>query len=205
MGQRNYRNGFRVTMHEHMLQAPKRWKRPRNIFVNSMSDLFHPEVPFDFIRKVFGVMGETPWHQFQILTKRSERLVEFAPELPWHPNIWMGVSVENEIYAYRIDHLRTVSAAVRFISFEPLVGRVRSLNLTNIDWVIVGGESGPGARAMRREWVVEIRDKALAASVPFFFKQWGGTRKKKAGRLLDGTIWNFLPGARHGVVAPVPA
>jgi len=192
-GQANYRNGFRITIHPHVLETPLRWKQPRIIFVNSMSDLFHKGVPMDFILKIFNVMHRTPRHQYQILTKRSQRLLQLDSELPWLENMCMGVTVENSDYTFRIDHLRQTSAAIKFVSFEPLLGPVPNINLNGIDWAIVGGESGPGARPMLREWAVDIRDQCLAAGVPFFFKQWGGVNKKKNGRILDGKTWNQMP------------
>lgn len=193
MGQPNYLNGFDVTVHERMLPLPLKWRKPRIIFVNSMSDLFHEDVPAAFIHRVFGVMNEADWHVFQVLTKRSARLVELNPKLPWAPHIWMGVTVESEDYVSRMDDLRRTEAATKFVSFEPLLGPMPNLDLSGIDWVIVGGESGPGARPMRREWAREIRDQCLDAEVPFFFKQWGGTRKRAAGRQLDGRTWDEMP------------
>jgi len=192
-GSRNYTNGFHVSIHPHLLKIPLRWKQPRTIFVNSMSDLFHKDVPFDFISKVFNVMLQASHHRFQVLTKRSGRLLRLSPNLPWPPNVWMGVTVENADYTFRIDHLRQSAADIRFISFEPLLSPIHNINLQGIDWVIVGGESGPGARPMQLEWATDIRDQCIAANVPFFFKQWGGTNKKKNGRLLDGRIWNQTP------------
>lgn len=193
MGQPNYANGFEVTMHDHVLEAPLKWQRPRTIFVNSMSDLFHSDVPASFIREVFGVMGQAERHRFQVLTKRSRRLAELSAALPWASNVWMGVSVESAEYRFRIDHLRRTGAQVKFLSLEPLLGPVPGLALDGIDWVIVGGESGPGARPMDASWVVDVRDQCLRAAVPFFFKQWGGVNKKKAGRLLDGRTWDAMP------------
>ncbi len=193
MGQPNYRNGFEVTLHPHMLEHPLAWKKPQMIFVNSMSDLFHEEVPLDFIQQVFDVMRRADWHTFQVLTKRSARLLELSPQLDWPANVWMGVSVENCDYTFRIDDLRQTGACIRFLSLEPLIGPLPELELCGIHWAIVGGESGPGARPMDAAWVKEIRDQCLAAEVPFFFKQWGGTRKKKAGRLLEGRTWSQLP------------
>ncbi len=190
---RGIRNNFAVTLQPDVLDQPLRWHQPRKIFVNSMSDLFHPDVPLEFIRSVFDVMGKTPWHTFQILTKRSERVFELARKLPWHDNIWMGVSVENAEYTYRIEHLRKVPAAVRFLSVEPLLGPIPRLPLQGIQWVIVGGESGPGARIIDPRWVRKIRDRCIAQGVPFFFKQWGGTRKKLTGRELDGRTWDEMP------------
>ena len=193
MGQRNYVNGFELTLQPHMLELPLKLKTPKRIFVNSMSDLFHVDVPVSFIEDVFSVMKRAPWHQYQVLTKRSERLRELSPQLEWTPQIWMGVSVENDDYVGRIDDLRTTGARVKFLSLEPLLGPLRELNLTGIDWVIVGGESGPGARPISREWVRDIRDQCQQAGVPFFFKQWGGVRKKEAGRRLDGRTYDEFP------------
>jgi len=193
MGQLNYRNGFILTIHPHVLELPLSWKQPQMIFVNSMSDLFHEEVPEEFIQKVFDVMHQANWHTFQILTKRSTRLLEMDRKLVWPENVWMGVSVENEDYIYRIDHLRRIHAQIKFLSLEPLLGPLSHLNLEDIHWVIVGGESGPKARQINRAWVIEIRDQCLRAGVPFFFKQWGGVNKKKTGRVLDGRTWNELP------------
>jgi len=193
MGQPNYVNGFKLTMHPQALEKPLEWKTPQVIFVNSMSDLFHKDVPLDFIQQVFDVMKRAHWHQFQVLTKRSERLMELSSKLEWADNIWMGVSVENADYTFRIDHLRKTGAKTKFLSVEPLLGPISKMNLKGISWVIVGGESGPGARPLEREWVVSIRDQCLKAKVPFFFKQWGGVQKKKAGRLLDGRTWDQMP------------
>ena len=193
MGQPNYVNGFKLTMHEHVLEKPLEWKTPQVIFVNSMSDLFHKDVPLDFIQRVFDTMKRSHWHQFQVLTKRSERLAELSPFLEWADNIWMGVSVENDKYTYRIDDLRKTDAKIKFLSVEPLIGPISKMNLKGINWVIVGGESGPGARPIERDWVVSIRDQCLKARVPFFFKQWGGVQKKKTGRLLDGRTWDQMP------------
>ncbi len=194
MGQPNYRNGFDVTLHEHALEIPLHWKKPQRIFVNSMSDLFHKHVPADFIHRVFATMRKASWHRFQILTKRSERLAEMDAEIDWPANVWMGVSVENSDYRFRADHLRRTHAAVRFLSVEPLLGPIPNLNLDNLHWMIVGGESGPGARPMLEEWVLDLRDQCENANVPFFFKQWGGTNKKKTGRLLQGRTWDEMPG-----------
>ena len=193
MGQRNYRNGFAVSVHEHVFDYPLKWKKPQTIFVNSMSDLFHEEIPEDVIHRIFDVMRKARWHTFQVLTKRSERLLTMNPVLDWSDNVWMGVSVENQDNRYRIDHLRQMDARVKFLSIEPLLGSIRELNLEGIDWVIVGGESGPKARVMRKEWVLRIRDICLEADVPFFFKQWGGVNRKRNGRSLDGTIWDQMP------------
>lgn len=193
MGQPNYQNAFEVTLQPRMLELPLRWKSPKRIFVNSMSDLFHADVPLSYIRDVFDIMRRAHWHHYQVLTKRSERLIELSSKLNWEPQIWMGVSVENEDYAVRIDHLRRTEARVKFLSVEPLLGPLRKLNLQGIDWVIVGGESGPGARPIDPGWVRDIRDQCLHAGVNFFFKQWGGVNKKKAGRTLDGRTWDQIP------------
>jgi protein gp37 len=193
MGQKNYINGFELALHPHALELPLSWKKPQTIFVNSMSDLFLDKVPTDFIKQVFDVMNQAHWHTFQVLTKRSERLSELSPELSWAKNIWMGVSVESSDYTFRVDHLRSTGAHVKFLSIEPLLGPLPVLALTGIDWVIVGGESGPGARPVEEEWVVEIKEHCLRAKVPFFFKQWGGFRKKKAGRELQGRTWDQMP------------
>lgn len=197
MGQSNYANGFEVTLHEHMLERPFAWKQPKLIFVNSMSDLFHEDVPLAFIQRVFDIMRQADWHCFQILTKRAERLMQLSPEIAWPSNVWMGVSVETQKYTYRIEQLRQTGAHIKFLSLEPLLGPLSNLNLRGIDWVIAGGESGPGARPMREEWVTEIRDQCLATNTPFFFKQWGGQNKKKAGRELEGRTWNQLPTSNH--------
>jgi protein gp37 len=193
MGQPNYANGFRVTLHEHVLEYPLGWKKPKTIFVNSMSDLFHKQVPDSFIIKVFDIMKQAYWHQFQILTKRSTRLKELAPKLDWPQNAWIGVTVENEATKFRIDDLRWVPASIRFLSLEPLLGSLPSLELGNIDWVIVGGESGPRARLIKKEWVIQIKEQCIKQNVPFFFKQWGGINKKKTGRLLEGRTWDKMP------------
>jgi protein gp37 len=196
MGQPNYSRGFKVTVHEESLELPLRWKKPQMIFVNSMSDLFHEDVPLDFIRRVFAIMEEASWHRFQILTKRSARLAELASLLPWPGNVWMGVTAENADFVWRIDDLRRVPAAVRFLSLEPLLGALPRLDLTSVDWAIVGGESGPGARPMERDWVLDILRQCRQSEVPFFFKQWGGPNKKKAGRMLDGRVYDEMPAAQ---------
>ncbi len=193
MGQENYRNGFRLTLQPHMLDVPLRWKKPQTIFVNSMSDLFHRDVPIDYIVRIFDVMRRAHWHRFQILTKRSDRLLQLSPLLDWTPNIWMGVSVENDEYRGRMNDLRKSGALLKFLSLEPLLGPLYNLDLRGIDWVIVGGESGWGARALDPAWVVDLRNQCLDSGVPFFFKQWGGRNKKKAGRLLDGKTWDQMP------------
>ena len=199
MGQPNYANGFELTLHASALELPLKWKKPQTIFVNSMSDLLHKAVPVEFILRTFDVMCRADWHRYQVLTKRSDRLLELSPLLPWKAHIWMGVSVENQGYTFRIDHLRNSGAVVKFLSLEPLLGPLPSLNLEGIDWVIVGGESGPGARLIDPAWVLEIRDQCLDAGVPFFFKQWGGTRKKKAGRELEGRTWDEMPALASAV------
>jgi protein gp37 len=193
MGVKKYVNGFRVTLHPDSLKIPLDWKKPRKIFVNSMSDLFHEDVPVDFIKDVFHVMRQATWHQFQILTKRSERLRELSPHIDWPSNVWMGVSVENDAYKFRIVHLRETGACVKFLSLEPLLGPLTNMNLDGISWVIVGGESGPGARPMSQEWVISIRDQCRSADIPFFFKQWGGVNKKRNGRQLEGRTWDDVP------------
>lgn len=195
MGQERYRNGFAVTLQEDLVDAPRQWKQPRVVFVNSMSDLFHADIPLPFIKRVFGTMGQCPQHTFQILTKRSERLREVGSELPWSSNVWMGVSVENEEALDRVRDLQQVPAAVRFLSVEPLIGPVWDLPLRGIDWVIVGGESGPGARPMNPEWVESIYSQCRSAAVAFFFKQWGGTRKDLTGRELHGRTYDEMPGS----------
>jgi protein gp37 len=193
MGQKNYSNGFDVTLQPRMLELPLHWKAPKRIFVNSMSDLFHEDVPLTYIQQVFDVMRKAHWHQFQILTKRAERVDELSRELEWAPNIWMGVSVESEKYLYRIDHLRKTPAEVKFLSLEPLLGPLPEMDLRGIGLAIVGGESGPGARPVDAAWVTDIRDQCVQAGVAFFFKQWGGVNKKKTGRTLDGRTWDEMP------------
>jgi len=193
MGNLNYANGFKVTMHEHVLELPIRWNKPQTIFVNSMSDLFHEQVPDEFIFRVFDIMQQADWHCFQVLTKRTERLLDLSPQLSWMPHIWMGVSVENQDYTFRIDHLCGVGAKVKFLSLEPLLGPIPNLNLEGIDWLIVGGESGPRSRAMEASWVIDIRNQCQAANTPFFFKQWGGINRKKVGRELEGRTWDEMP------------
>lgn len=193
MGQANYVNGFNVTLQPHMLELPLGWKKRKTVFVNSMSDLFHNGVPPEYIWRVFDVMKQAHWHRFQVLTKRADRMAGLSHTLEWAPNIWMGVSVETEKYRCRIDDLRSTGAQTKFLSLEPLLGPLPELDLRGIDWVIVGGESGPHARPMDSAWAIDIRDQCLAAEVPFFFKQWGGPNKKKAGRILDGQIWDQMP------------
>ncbi len=193
MGQPKYANEFKLTIHPAYLDQPLGWKKPRMVFVNSMSDLFHEEVSLPFILKVFDVMRQASQHTFQVLTKRSRRLLELEPEIDWPENVWMGVSVENQDYTFRIEHLRQTSARVKFLSLEPLLGPLPNLNLSGIDWVIVGGESGPDARPMAEKWVVDVRDQCQTSEVPFFFKQWGGFRRKEAGRELKGRTWDQMP------------
>jgi protein gp37 len=193
MGQPNYRNGFELTCHPHVLDLPLHWKKPQMIFVNSMSDLFHKQVPKDFILKIFVTMNKASQHTFQILTKRAKHLEDLSSSLPWSENIWMGVTVENSDYKERIDSLRRSGAYIKFLSLEPLLGDVGVLNLEGIDWVIVGGESGPKARPIKTSWVRNIQEQCKKQNVSFFFKQWGGINKKKNGRLLDGKTWDEMP------------
>ena len=193
VGMPKYRNGFAVAVHPDALEIPLRWRKPRSIFVNSMSDLFHDRVSDDFIRRVFAVMEQADWHRYQALTKRPERGVALNDALPWPPQVGLGASVENVAYTRRIDLLRQTDAAVKFRSLEPLLGPLPNLNLDGIDWVIVGGESGPGARPMQADWARDLRDQCLAAGVPFHFKQWGGVFKKRQGRRRDGREWNDVP------------
>lgn len=190
--------GFAVMAHEADLALPYRWREPRVVFVNSMSDLFHARVPVDFVQRVFEVMAATPHHTYQILTKRAARLAKLADRLPWPPNVWMGVSVENIDQRDRVDHLRTVGAAVRFVSAEPLLGPLDGLDLSGIDWLIAGGESGPRARPVQASWLRALRDECRAAEVAFFFKQWGGRTPKAGGRTLDGRTWDEYPAVLHG-------
>lgn len=193
MRNKRYRNGFDLTLHPDLLQQPLKWKTSKMIFVNSMSDLFHEDIPFNFIEKVFAVIGEARWHTFQVLTKRAERLAELSMDLPWPGNLWMGVTIESGRYIYRADHLRKVPASVKFISFEPLIGSVAAIDLSGINWAIVGGESGPRARIMKKKWVNEILALCAAENIPFFFKQWGGINKKKTGRILNGRTYDEMP------------
>lgn len=191
-----YEQGFDLRLWPDRLDQPRRWKKPRTIFVNSMSDLFHEDIPFDFVEQVFEVMVECEQHTFQVLTKRHERLAELAPDLPWPPNVWMGVSIENRRFVHRADFLRLVPSAVRFVSAEPLLGPLESLNLRDIHWLIAGGESGPRHRRIDPGWVLDLRNRCVDAEVAFFFKQWGGARPKSNGRLLEGRTWDELPDAR---------
>lgn len=190
----HFPNGFDFTLHPERINEPRRWRKPSRVFVNSMSDLFHERMPLDFLQEIFRVMEECPRHVFQVLTKRHERLVDLAPELRWPENVWMGVSVERQDYAHRVDFLRQVPAAVRFLSCEPLLGPLK-LKLEDIHWVIVGGESGAGHRPIEKEWIREIRDQTEASGAAFFFKQWGGLRPKSGGRELDGRTWDEMPQA----------
>ena len=193
MGSDRYRNGFKVTLHPDLLDVPRKWRQPRVVFVNSMSDLFHEDIPLEYIGRVFATMRDCPQHTFQVLTKRSERLAALAPQLQWPKNVWMGVSVEDARVVSRIQDLHKVPAAVRFLSLEPLIGPLSGLPLSGIHWVIVGGESGPRARPMRKEWVDSIYRQCRDAGVPFFFKQWGGVRKDLTGRELHGRTFNEMP------------
>ena len=200
MGQRKYRNGFKLTTHPNTLDLPLRWKKPQRIFVNSMSDLFHDQVPIEYIQRVFSTMRRAHWHQFQLLTKRSGRLLALNEQIDWPSNVWMGVSVECAAYRSRIDHLRRTDAVVKFLSLEPLIDDLGTLNLDNIDWVIVGGESGPGARPMQKKWVDGICRQCTAYDVPFFFKQWGGVQKKRTGRKLNGRTYDEMPPSPSALV-----
>lgn len=193
MGNAKYSNGFNITVHNYCLEEPFKWKKPSLIFVNSMSDLFHEEIPVEFIKKVFDVMNRASRHTFQVLTKRAERLYELADYLNWTPNIWQGVTVESEKYKGRIDYLKEVPAKVRFISFEPLINEVNNISLAGIDWAIVGGESGYRAREMKQEWVLSIKKECESQDVNFYFKQWGGFNKKRNGRILLGKTWDAMP------------
>ena len=193
MGMEKYKRGFSLALHEAALEAPLSWKRPRTVFVNSMSDLFHRDVPDHFISRVFEVMVHCPKHKFQVLTKRASRLERISRKLPWANNIWMGVSVEDSRQLPRIDSLRTTGASIKFLSLEPLIGPLPVIDLEAINWVIVGGESGPRARPMEPAWVIDIRDRCQVAGVPFFFKQWGGKNKKKSGRTLQGRTYDEMP------------
>ena len=193
MGVEKYRQGFKVRIHPAVLEAPLHLKKPQIIFVNSMSDVFHPDVPFDFVRKMFDVMVRCRQHVFQVLTKRSKHLVRLQHRLPWPDNIWMGVTVEKNHYKYRIDDLRKTNANIKFLSLEPLLGPLGKLDLSGIDWVVVGGESGPGARPMLDSWVDEIHENCRRSDTAFFFKQWGGIHKKRRGRLLHGRTWDEMP------------
>ena len=199
MGVERYQNGFEVTLHEDLLDTPLRWMKPRMVFVNSMSDLFHETVPVEFIVQVFRTMERCPQHTFQILTKRSERLVNLSAELTWPDNVWMGVSVEDEDVVFRIKDLRRVPAKIRFLSCEPLLGPLDELPLDGIHWVIVGGESGPGARPMQEQWVLSILQQCERRNIPFFFKQWGGVRKRHAGRVLNNRTYDEFPEVHYAI------
>lgn len=196
MGVEKYRNGFGVAVHEPSLSIPYTWRGSKIVFVNSMSDLFHPEIPLEFIQRVFAVMNDTPQHTYQVLTKRADRLFELNDRLQWTPNIWMGVSVEDERVVHRIDLLRRTNAHIKFLSCEPLIGPLPRLNLQNIDWLIAGGESGRKARPIRESWVWDLLLQSREAEVAFFFKQWGGTNKKRTGRLLGGSTYDEMPALR---------
>jgi protein gp37 len=193
MGQKRYTNGFKVSLHPDLLEEPLKWRKPRMVFVNSMGDMFHEEIPLEYIQRVFRTMKEADRHIFQVLTKRSSRMLELAPYLPWPDNVWLGVTIESAKYSYRADNLRKTASKIKFLSIEPMIGPVDELSLTGIDWVIVGGESGPQARAIEQEWTLAVRDNCVSKNIPFFFKQWGGRNKKKSGRLLEGKVWNQFP------------
>ena len=193
-----YRNGFEVTCHPQTLSMPLKGRRARRVFVNSMSDLFHKEVPLSFITQVFDVMGNAPWITFQVLTKRAERLVELAPQLTWHPNVHMGVTIEADKYAFRAELLKETPAVVKFVSLEPLLSPVPSVNFAGLEWVIVGGETGQRARPMLEQWVLDIRDRVVGAGIPFFFKQWGGRNNTARGKMLQGQVWQQFPPAATG-------
>lgn len=193
MGNRRYRNGFEITFQEDLLEIPFKWKKPRMVFVNSMSDLFHESIPLDYIQKVFTTMNMCPQHTFQILTKRSKQILEYSSKLNWTHNIWMGVSIENNKVFDRLYDLIKTNAKTKFISFEPLLEKIYMDTLSGVDWVIVGGESGPKSRKMKEEWATQIRDKCIEENIPYFFKQWGGMYKKKNGRLLEGIEWSDMP------------
>ena len=196
MGVARYESGFAVRTHDDLLDVPLKWRKPRTVFVNSMSDLFHEDVPASFIARVFETMRQSPQHTFQILTKRADRLEGLASQLTWPHNVWMGVSVEDSAAISRIGALVRTEARVKFLSCEPLIGPIPELPLSGIDWVIAGGESGPRARPMEAEWVLSLRDQCVEAGVPYFFKQWGGTKKKRTGRVLEGRTWDEMPSAR---------
>lgn len=200
MGNPRYKNGFNITLHNDLIDLPLTWKKPRTIFVNSMSDIFHEEIPLEFIEAIFNTMVKANNHIFQVLTKRSRRMVELASKLPWPENVWMGVTVENTETINRINDLKQIPAKIKFISAEPLLSNLPDIPLKNIDWVIAGGESGPGARPMYPDWVRSLRDQCQTAGVSFFFKQWGGFNKKAAGRVLDGQTWNQTPPLQNELV-----
>lgn len=193
MGQPNYQNGFEVSFHKNVLETPLHWKKPQMIFVNSMSDTFHEKVTTQQIKDIFSIMNQASWHTFQVLTKRPERLSEIAPLVSWTPNIWLGVTVESSEYVHRLDFLKKTPAKIKFISAEPLLAPVGEIDLSGINWLIVGGESGPNARPMEENWVLDLLQQSKAQGVKFFFKQWGGVNKKKNGRLLKGKTWDEMP------------
>lgn len=199
MGNDRYKNGFKVTLQHDLITSPLSWKKPKRIFVNSMSDLFHEDVPLSFIKDVFITMDKASWHTFQIVTKRTERLVNVANKINWPSNVWMGITVESQKYKHRINDLRKTPAYIKFISIEPLLSLLPQLPLRGIDWIIVGGESGHGARPMKKEWVLKIMRQCVSNNVPFFFKQWGGVNKKKNGRLLESKEWNQTPDLSNSV------
>jgi protein gp37 len=201
-GQPRYRNGFELTLQDDIVELPLRWKKPREIFVGSMTDIFHKDVPLEYIKLIFNAMEKAHWHIFQILTKRADRLAELANDLPWPKNVWMGVTVESEKEVARISKLQKVPAAVKFLSMEPLLGPISEFPCDGIDWIIVGGESGPRARPIEQRWVLEIRNQCIKNDIRFFFKQWGGTNKKKNGRLLDGKYWDQYPPQRDMLLQP---
>jgi protein gp37 len=196
IGQAKYKNGFGVTVHDDVLSLPLTWKKPRLIFVNSMSDLFHKDVPLKFIRKIFDVMSQADRHIFQILTKRSERMLSLSSKLVWPENVWAGVTVESSQYYHRLGDLRRVPAAIRYVSLEPMLGPMPDFPIEGVDWIILGGESGPGARPMKKSWVIEIRDRCRKYNIPFFFKQWGGFNRKETGCMLDGKYYHEMPRLR---------
>jgi protein gp37 len=196
-----YEQGFDLRLWPDRLDRPLHWRRPRTIFVNSMSDLFHEDIPSEFVHEIFEVMGQADWHVFQVLTKRHERLLELADQLRWPPNVWIGVTIENRRFVHRADYLRKVPGAVRFVSAEPLLGPLENLDLADIDWLIAGGESGPRYRPVNGDWIRDLRDRCLAEGVAFFFKQWGGVRPKAGGRALDGRTWDQMPISRRVVTA----
>jgi len=201
-GQPRYRNGFKLTLQDDIVELPLRWKKPREIFVGSMTDIFHKDVPLDYIKLIFSTMEKADWHIFQVLTKRADRLAEVAKHLPWPKNVWMGVTVETEKEVGRIKQLQKVPASIKFLSMEPLLGPIPQFPTSGIDWIIVGGESGPRSRPIENRWVIEIRNRCLKNNISFFFKQWGGTNKKKNGRLLEGKFWDEYPQERELLVQP---
>ena len=193
MGTKGYENGFKVTLQPHQLEKPLKIKKPQMIFVNSMSDIFHKDIEDDYILKIFEIMNKAYWHIFQVLTKRPERLKELKNKINWSNNIWLGTTIESNKYINRVKYIKETEAKIKFISFEPLLNSVKDINLEGINWVIVGGESGSSARIIKKEWIYEIKDKCDKLNIPFFFKQWGGTNKKKSGRILDGKIYDEMP------------